>query len=71
MPLLPLVEMGAAPSIVPGYDMLRPISRFSHRYVYSDICSCQMRSTVELWLCDYDYVIGLSGPCKRIERDHI
>ena len=28
--LLPLVEMGTAPPIVPGYDMLLPIIRFSH-----------------------------------------
>ena len=40
MALLPLVEMGTAPPIVPGHDMLRPINRFSHRHVYSDNCSC-------------------------------
>ena len=38
--LSPLVEMGTAPPIVPGYDMLRPVIRFSHRHVYSDNCSC-------------------------------
>ena len=31
--LLPLVEMGTAPPIVPGYDMLRPMNRLSHRHV--------------------------------------
>ena len=38
--LLPLVEMGTAPPVIPGYDMLRTIIRFSHRHVYSDNCSC-------------------------------
>ena len=38
--LLPLVEMGTVPPSVLGYDMLRPVIRFSHRHVYSDNCSC-------------------------------
>ena len=29
MALLPLVEMGTAPPIVPGYDTLQPVIRFS------------------------------------------
>ena len=40
MALLPLVEIGTAPPIVPGYDMLQPIILFSHGHVYSDNCSC-------------------------------
>ena len=40
MAQLPLVEMGAAPPIVPGCDMLQPVIRFCHRHVYSDNCSC-------------------------------
>ena len=31
--LLPLVEIGTAPPIVPEYDMLRPMNRFSHHHV--------------------------------------
>ena len=38
--LSPLVEMRTAPPIVPGYDMLRTIIRFSHGHVYSNNCSC-------------------------------
>ena len=36
MALLPLVEMGTAPPIAPGYDMLRPMSRFTRRRVELD-----------------------------------
>ena len=32
--------MGTAPPIVPGYDMLQPIIRFSHWHVYVENCSC-------------------------------
>ena len=39
-PVALLVEMGTAPPIVPGKEMLRPMNRFSHRHVYSDNCSC-------------------------------
>ena len=38
--LLPLVEMGATPPIIPGYDMLQPIIRFSHQHVHSDNSCC-------------------------------
>ena len=38
--LLSLVEMGKAPPIILGYDMLRPILQFSHRHVYLDNYSC-------------------------------
>ena len=58
--LLTLVEMGTAPPIVPGCDTLQPVIRFSHRHVYSDICSCLIekhRRTVA--------VICLSCACKR------
>ena len=40
MALLPLAEMGTAPHIVTGYDMLQPVIQFSHWHVYSDSCSC-------------------------------
>ena len=42
MALLPLVEMGTAPPIAPGYDMLRPMNRFTRRLVELDNCSCPM-----------------------------
>ena len=62
MALLPLVEMGTAPPIVPWYYMLRPMNRFSLRHVYSDNCSCPIEEHSRTIA-----VIGLGGACKRTE----
>ena len=62
MALFPLVEMGTAPPIVPGYDMLWPIIRFSHRHVYSDNCSCPVELHSRAMA-----VIRLSCACKCTE----
>ena len=62
MDLLPLVEIGTVPSIVPGNDMLRPMNRFTHRHVLPDNCSCPIAehsTTMAL--------IGLSCACKRTD----
>ena len=66
MALLPLVEMGTAPPIVPWYDMLRPIIRFSHRHVYSDICCCLIEYHSRTMA-----VIRLSHACKCTEKRFI
>ena len=60
--LLPLVEMGTAPPIVPGYDMLQPVIRFSHQHVYSDNCSCLIEQHSGTMA-----VIWLSCACKRTD----
>ena len=60
--LLPLVVMGTAPHIIPGYDMLRPMNRFSHSHLYSHNCGCPIEEhsrTID--------VIGLRGACRRTE----
>ena len=60
MALLPLVEMGTAPPIEPGYDLLLLINRFSHRHVYSNNCSCPIEEHSRTMA-----VISLSGACKH------
>ena len=62
MALLPLVEMGTAPPIVRGYDMLQPIIRFSHWHQYSDSCSCLIEKHSQTMA-----VIRLSCSCKHTD----
>ena len=56
------VELGKAPPIVPGYEMLRPMNRFSHRRVSSDNCSCPIEEHSQTMA-----LIGFSCACKRTE----
>ena len=62
MALLPLVEMGTAPPIVPGYDMLRPMNRFTRRHVELDNCSCPIAEHSRTMA-----LIELSCACKRTD----
>ena len=60
MALLPLVEMGTAPPIAPGYDMLWPMSRFTRHHVELDNCSCPFAEHSRAMA-----LIELSCACKR------
>ena len=60
--LLPLVEMGTAPPIVPGYDMLQPNNRFTRRHVHSDNCSCPVAKHSRTMA-----LIKLSCACKHTD----
>ena len=62
MALLPLVEMGTAPPIVPGHGTLRPMNRFTHSHVYADNCSCPIEEHSQAMA-----LIELSCACKRTE----
>ena len=57
-----LVEMGTAPPIVPGYDMLRSMNRFSNRHVSSDNCSCPIEEHSRTMALN-----GSSCACKRTD----
>ena len=60
MALLPLVEKGTAPPIAPGYDMLRPMNRFTRRRVELDNCRCPIVEHSQA-----TSLIELSCACKR------
>ena len=54
--------MGTAPPIVPGYDTLQPINRFSHAYSNDYNWSCPIEDHSQTMA-----LIGLSCACKRTE----
>ena len=66
MALLPLVEMGTAPPIAPGYDMLRPMNRFTRRRVELDNCSCPIAEHSRAMT-----LIKLSCACKPTDTDRV
>ena len=59
MALLPLVEMGTAPPIVPGYDMLQPITDSLNGMYTRTIAAVRSSSIVELWL-QYDKAVHVN-----------